>query len=289
MKALIPYIHSKHADIELLFALRCLDRHVKDVDGVVIVGDRPDFLNDSVQVLDFKQEGVKDYAIAKKVEYAFNESDSSKFFFMNDDHFFTKDCESESYPYYHRGDLYKDNEREGYNRYQNMTKFYLNSIGYDSTDFDVHCPIVYEREKFLELSEHWQKEKSFLVKSMYCNIHGIKGKEYKDCKLRQLKGERDFEKAFRNECFSIYDYALKGGAIKWLASNYPNRSRYENDCDFRFVTEKPYREKRTGFFMDKWAESIVGNERAMELLSTGLEYVRLDGYVNDTDLKNLKS
>lgn len=274
MDVVIPFIHSDNADVELLFALRSLEQHFA-VSDVYLIGDKSDFVNDTVRIAGFNQEGTKDYSIAKKVEFAcgiYRLSDD--FLFMNDDHFFTKDI-GFYFPYYHRGDL-ENKVKNDYNRYQNETKAMLKGLGKESKDFDVHCPIVYNKDKFLKLKDIWRKDKSYLVKSVYCNWHGIEGKIYKDCKLNRLKHQHDFERAFENECFSVHDFGLYNGVIKTLAESFKKPSRWEKEIGFELEVQKDFKDKETGDRRHKKETFLVDNDRAMELLQT--EYVKLVGY-----------
>ena len=273
MDAVIPFIHSDNADIELLFALRTLSSHAKHIDRVFIIGDQPDFTNEKVVVYPFEQKGTKDYCIAKKTEFACTlDQVSENFLFMNDDHFFTKDI-SEDYPYYYRNETIKGRKNNIYKSYIDQTMLYLESLGKQTRDFDVHCPIIYNKKKFLELTEHWNSKKNYLVKSMYGNCNHIEGVEYHDCKIRKFG-----EMAFKNECFSIYDIALYNGTLKWLGENYTQPSRYEKETKFGFKVIKGFKDSVEQVKRDRNTTFFVDNNRAMDFFSKGQEHVRFIGF-----------
>lgn len=276
MDALIPYIHSKHRGIELLFSLRSVSKFAPHINRVFIIGDKPEFINKNVIHYDYKQgEGTKDYHIAKKVEFGCELSDlGANLLFMNDDHFFTREI-TYNYPYYYRPELKKDVEKVIYNKYQNETAYFLGAVGRETKDFDVHCPIIYNKRKFLQLSHIWSKSKSYLVKSIYGNYHRIKGEPYVDCKIRKWES-----RALDNECFSIYDSALYNGALQWLAANFPNPSKFEKKVKFEFKVIESFRDSKAKVYRDRNKNFTVDNKRAMELFINGSEYVYFVGFKN---------
>lgn len=268
MDLLYPLVNSPFGNTELLFSLRMIEKHAKGVGNVFIIGDKPDFVNDNVRHFYFNETGVKDYRIAKKIEFACGiEELSENFLFLNDDHFFTKDFEISEYPYYHKGDLGVEKPIVEYQKYLNSTKAMLFGLGKGTKHFDVHCPIIYNKTKFLELSHIWNEQKSYVVKSTYANYHGIEGELYKDCKLKSLRTESDFEKATKNVCFSIYDSAMQFGAMKWLAENYPNPSRWEKeDYKFKIKVLQGFNDSKEKVFRGTGKVFEADNERTMELL-----------------------
>ncbi len=222
-----PFLNS-----ELLYSLRTLERHALGIDRVVIVGEKPHFLDyDKVVYSPFPDTlNNKEYSIASKIYHACESGlVDGDFFFCNDDFFFTRDFLAPVFPYFQKGPLYGGFSATGYNEYLKHTRDYLVVNGKDFFHFDVHAPIVYNSEKFLELKETWEYSKKtigLVAKSAYCNMHGVKGPEYVDVKLKSF-GVDDYHKAIESVCFSIYDSAWKAGVFEYLKTNYPNKSKWE--------------------------------------------------------------
>lgn len=104
------------------------------------------------------------------------------------------------------------------------------SNGKNTKHFDVHCPIIYNAQKFIYLRNTWLHSREtigMVVKSTYANMYDINGTVYRDVKLKQLIDKKDFEAIDRNECFSIYDQAWKKGVEAFLMLNFPTKSQWE--------------------------------------------------------------
>lgn len=217
---------------ELRYSLRSLERYVKGVDRVVLVGEDPRFISDKVEYYYCKEfEGNKEYRIAKKIEWACKNVMSGDFLFMNDDFFFTKSIDPETYPYYHKGSLLSPAPNKQYMKALNDTGQYLERLGKTSFHFDVHCPIIYNSNAFLKLDPHIKASQmsqyGFVVKSLYSNILGIKGEFYEDVKLWSLNTPKDFERINKTSCFSCSDAGWQNGVRNYLKKEYPNKSKYE--------------------------------------------------------------
>jgi hypothetical protein len=217
---------------ELLYSLRTLQRFGKNIDRLVLVGEKPGFLDyTKVAHYPFVESGVKEYRIASKIMHACAiGAVKGNFLFCNDDFFFTRDFDCNSFPYYHQGLLYSGSNSTAYQDHLRLTRDYLISQGKKTFHFDCHCPIVYNSDFFLSLEDAWEYSKTtigLVVKSTYANMMGLTGTTYKDVKLKELISESDYERMQLNECFSIYDQAWKRGVEAYLMKNFPNKSKWE--------------------------------------------------------------
>jgi hypothetical protein len=252
--------------LELLFSLRGLEKFA-DVDRVFVIGDNPGFLNpETTKLFPFEETGTKDYRIAKKVEFACGTDISDDFLFCNDDHFFMKPIGE--IPYYQKGDLGVPQPRALYDSYLNQTKQLLQNHGKTTYLFDVHCPIIYNKDKFMELAPLWGKERNYVVKSVYCNWHGLDGPHYRDHKLKKLADSHDLSRITENEVFSVYDCAMVRGVIQFLCEKFPEPSRFEKKgLRFELKALKGFKDVLENVDRAKNEVFVVENDRAMDLLS----------------------
>ncbi|RZJ71089.1 hypothetical protein [Flavobacterium sp.] len=222
-----PFLNS-----ELLYSLRTLERHALGIDRVVVVGEKPNFIDYSKVVhAPFKDTlNNKEYSIASKIYHACEKGlVDGDFFFCNDDFFFTQDFLATVFPFFQKGALYAGFNPRGYDEYLKHTRDFLIAQKKEFFHFDVHTPIIYNSEKFIALKDAWEysrKTIGLVVKSTYCNMYGINGPEYKDVKLKSF-GIDDYHRAIESPCFSIYDSAWKAGVFEWLKNQYPNKSKWE--------------------------------------------------------------
>jgi len=217
---------------ELRYSLRSLYHFGQNVSKVIIVGEKPDFLDYSlITHIPFKEEGPKDYRIAKKIEHVCREGIvSGDFLFMNDDFFFLKPFDAANFPFFHKGPLLIGEPKTAYQHQLKITRDYLIEKNKPTNHFDVHTPIVYNSENFLKLSSIWEESKKthgFVVKSIYANWFNITGTTYHDIKLKQLVTATDHNRLRNAFMFSIYDAAWKTGVYAFLQKKFPNPSKYE--------------------------------------------------------------
>jgi len=217
---------------ELKYSLRSLERHLKNIDRVIVVGENPNFLSDKVEYHYIKEaKGNKEYRIASKIykacELGIVKGD---FLFMNDDFFFTKEVDVIKYPYYHKGCLSLGSPNKFYKASLMATYNYLKTKELKTLHFDVHTPIIYNAEKFLAIKEDIYKSMinpfGFVVKSLYSNIYGILGEEYEDVKLGKFT-ERIMERVKSTNVISCYDGGFKDWLHDYLKETYKQKSIYE--------------------------------------------------------------
>src|SRR5690606_4266018 len=109
--------------------------------------------------------------IYSKVKYACNiEEVSENFLFMNDDHFLLSDFSAHEFPYHYKGFLSDTmlKNQGNYRKTMNHTRKHLLSAGKEQLDFDTHCPIIYNKEKFIKTFENinWNVPYGYGIKSM---------------------------------------------------------------------------------------------------------------------------
>ena len=224
---------SKWGNNEIKYSLRSLEKYGKNIRDVYICGNKPYFVNNKIKWVEAYDIGYASANHWHKVRKFFRQTNVDKVLYMMDDIFFTKEFDAEKYPYYQRGDL--ENFPKGGSTYQQClanTKKVLEGLHKPIQNFEVHCPIIYERDKFLKLTDKFnslRKEyQHFIgVRSFYANYYDIEGIFTEDVKIgsKSMKSKDEIMK--RIDCFSISDDVIKMGIDKILEESYPNPSKYE--------------------------------------------------------------
>lgn len=234
---------SKFRDAELVFALRSIERHAIGYRRVVVVGERPGFLYKSrfcECVRHGDVEGNKEYRIAAKFAWAFeNISDLTPDIVMwNDDYVLMRKTDVRTVKPEHKGSLEEAAAVHSSARYGSalsLTAQTLEKAGLRSLHYDIHQPIIYNREKFLTLKDFWDISRDsfsgMVVKSIYAN-NALKdadpGKEVKDLKLNSFINPARLKRRVGNRwMFSYSDRALQRGLLAWLKREYPKPSKFE--------------------------------------------------------------
>ena len=225
---------SKWKNNELRYSLRSLEKYCKNVGQVYVIGENPGFLSDKVKYIKATDIGSPACNHWYKVKRFFVETGLDKGCYMMDDIFFIKDTDLENYPYYYNRELpdYKCSDPNVYHRTLRNTRNELLKRKLPTKSFEVHCPIIYEKDKFQSLEKDFlhfkSKYKPFVgVRTFYCAMNGINGKFCDDMKIRGNHINDWQERIKSNDCFSISDDVIKMGVGDWLEKEFPNPSKYE--------------------------------------------------------------
>ena len=224
---------SKWQNNELRYSLRSLEMFGKNIKDVYIVGNKPYFINDKIKWIETYDIGYPSVNHWYKVRKFFKTTNIDKAVYMMDDVFFTKEVDFDNYPLYQRGDLVDiPNDGDSYHKCLINTKNELKDMGKNTINFEVHCPIIYERNKFLNLTDIFntlrKKHKNFVgVRSLYANYYNMNGPFTKDVKIRGRHMDDMTDKMNKIDCFSIGDEVIEMGMDKILQEKYPNKSKFE--------------------------------------------------------------
>lgn len=139
---------------ELLYSLRSLEKHVFGWERVVIVGAKPAWPLNWLNVEIFPDIDPythnKDANIIRKMHFVCRLPNiSDPFFFVNDDHYFSQDCEAAAWPYYYHGEL-PGHRGSDYGRRLANTRNLLADRGLPVWHFDVHAPLLIHKQRFLK-------------------------------------------------------------------------------------------------------------------------------------------
>lgn len=227
----IPLGKSKTNFLDLKYALRALDKFTKH-GTVYIIGEKPNWITgvEHVYIQDSPDKRWKEQNIFRKAWCALNYT--GRCLFMNDDHFLLRPTDIENYPYYFKGTCYQSMLKNAshYRQTMNQTRKLLASEGYEDKNFDGHCPIIFERDRFMDMlvsGAPWATtEFGFGMKSLYCA--GMEGVYMEDKKLStQVTLEQARQACEGRSVISCTDAALCTGLGMYLAEILPHKSKYE--------------------------------------------------------------
>ncbi len=224
---------------EIRFSLRALEKNLKGIRKIWIIGEDPGFLKNVTIIShpdEFSQNNADGNIIRKVLRACQEPTLTENFLFINDDHMIMKPVVAAEIPPYRKMDLttcpdsyFQDNSWRG--RLW-RTKNILLKKGYTTYHYDCHVPIVINKNLFPEVVGRfdYQKDTGYTMKSLYGNVVHGSGV--------QLKGEKvvifrpyimgDILKITKNRFFVAYnDEGLKIPMKEWLFKLFPEPSKYE--------------------------------------------------------------
>lgn len=217
---------SRMADIELRFSLRSVEKYLTGFGKIIIVGERPDWLQNIVHLFMADDSRLSpDHNIMRKVGMACSSLDVSEdFLFFNDDHYLLAPFHVEQFPAFYQGDLEtycRNRGNDGYGKRAKSTLDYLKSHNLPVKYFDVHAPIVYNKELFLKHVHEapgWGGE-GYIIKSLYANSLKIEGTPFRDQKINAPP-------APGVKIFSTFPH-IKASVTRFLQEIFPEMSKFE--------------------------------------------------------------
>lgn len=214
---------SKLNNYELKMSLRSIEKYLSNYTDVIIVGEKPDWIQNVIHIALDDLPNEKDFNIMRKTERALQEVD--KLLFFNDDHYLLSGFDAQTFPNFYCDTIdnyVKRRGLDGYGRRANNTLKHLKAKDLPTKFFDIHTPIIYERGPFFEnvVSSPWKQYKEgFVIKSLYANALKIEGIQEKD--VKSLHPPRFPQKMFSSNAH------MRASVQRFLIENFPNKSKYE--------------------------------------------------------------
>lgn len=210
---------SKLKNFELKMSLRSIEKHLANVDQVIIVGEKPDWIQ-NVEYIQFPDTtNIPDQNIMLKTMEALKRVD--KVLHVHDDHYFLSDFDADNFPYFYEDTLQSYLQRRGldlYGRRARNSMHYLKSQDLPTKFFDIHTPIIYEKATFEKLFDLPWNHEGYVIKSLYANMLKIEGTEMKDVKHNHPPQG--------GKLFSSQSH-LRASVQRFLLEQFPKKSIYE--------------------------------------------------------------
>jgi hypothetical protein len=223
---------------EIRFSLRSVEKNLKGIRKIWIVGEKPEFIR-NINHIPFPDElanNADGNIIRKVLRVCQEETLTDNFLFINDDHLILKPVMAIDIPPYHKGDLRTFNkeffEANFWRGRLWRTMIILLAKGYPALHFDCHTPMVMNKARFPEVISNFDFEKQigYTMKSLYGNL------VYPDA--AQINGEKEvlfrpyilndiIEKVKDKTFMAFNDEGLKIPLKTWLYLNFPDQSKYE--------------------------------------------------------------
>lgn len=216
-------------NLELRYCLRSIEKHLKGVGQIFIIGECPDWVQNAIHLPaeDDPRNRFRDRNIADKMMIACKDERVSRdFIIVHDDHFLLEDIEAKEFPYVHHGMMIAEDNQYGKTKKNTMALF-----GKEIRDYDSHCPILFNKNKFATAysSIDWNKWYGYCLKTVYCIWNGIQAEYYPDLKIRWADTSDEIKGVIAGrKWFSIGDRCWGNGQmVEVLEELYPEKSIYE--------------------------------------------------------------
>lgn len=259
----IVYILKETDDnnVELLYSLRSLKniKHWK----VFIVWFKPDWIKNIIHIPADDPYKVKSLNALHKIKIACNNKRiSEEFVLMNDDFYILKPTEIK---YFNRWTIeshikYRDKKFQSMSKYcQNLEKTF--ALFPKWLDFSLHCPIIYNKQMFLDMCEKYDMNEWYLLRNLYCNHYWIEWEFMEDCKILEvdnfdINNYWDFLSTNDWQILKIYDKI-------WLV----DKSKYEDIWEWHslyciinnkiMLARAKYNISIDNVFYEKWLEYLI--------------------------------
>jgi hypothetical protein len=223
---------STQKNLELRYCLRSIEKHLRGVGEVFIIGYCPEWVQ-NVTHIPFDEDPrnrFRDRNIMNKMLAACeDERVSDNFIMVHDDHFLLTNYEVGAFPYYHCGHMVPGQGQYGDTK-RNTEQLLSPLAGIPILNYDAHCPILFNKEKFMKVTNvDWSKWYGYCLKTLYCVMNGMTGEYMDDLKIRMpLKADKINQAIVGRSWFSIGDRCwTEGGMKEVLQTLYPTPSKYE--------------------------------------------------------------
>lgn len=208
---------------EIYHSINLLKRFAK-FDRIFVIGEKPDIVPDVDYIyIPFKDTMGRTRNVFRKIcEVCENSDISENFLYMMDDVFILKPIDIEHYPLYHSGQIKDYQNMTSYLIEMTNTKQFLKQHNKPYLNFGVHCPIIYNKKKILEIDPmYWQYvnkyNRELNPRVLYGNWFEGDKQETKDCKLIRDYPMQELKELLKGkEWFSIGSRSYDGNIKKYL-------------------------------------------------------------------------
>lgn len=220
---------SKWRNNEIRFSLRSVEKYLPHA-RIFIVGECPKFLRNVVHIPAIDPYENKIANAIFKIRAACREIDlSERFILMNDDFFLLR-------PIKRIEPMILGTLSDALANHSTKAGYYFNAIrktqdlisaaGQKALDYEVHAPMILEKQKFLSLTDAVEWTEGFLFRSLYGNTFEIGGKKRKDTKVHRIDQLEDLA---QYDIISTADRVVLRPEFQHFIYNlFPTPCRYED-------------------------------------------------------------
>lgn len=220
-----PYHNNTNWD-ELRYSLRSLSQIKEESLQLCLVGEKPAWCKPDI-FIETKNVGItKEAAIMNKLLLACQHKDvSNEFLMVNDDHYLLKTIFISEIAFWTDGSLEQKITEKGYGAYGAALKntlFTLINLGLPTRHYDIHVPIKYQKDKFIDIMSFydWAKKPTFVIKSLYCNTLMVEPTNMSD-NVERGKGFNP------NAMWLSTAHDIVLPTKKWIQNRFPTKSPWE--------------------------------------------------------------
>lgn len=212
---------SIYQNAEIKTSIKLIRRYAK-FDRIFVIGENPNI--EGIEFIPFKDTMARTRNVFRKLcEVAENSDISEDFLYMMDDVFILKPIDIENYPMYHSGEIPDYQVVNNYLKEILNTKEFLKQHGKPTLHYGVHCPIIYNKKKILEIDPmYWEYvnkyNRELNPRILYGNWFENDNKQFtKDCKLIRNYPIEELKAILKDkEWFSIGSRSYDGNIKKYL-------------------------------------------------------------------------
>lgn len=222
---------------EIRYSLRSVENYFLNAGRVFIIGECPEWATNIIHIkVPDKDSNKLLNARAKYLVAAKDKRISDNFALMNDDFFFLKP--TKKIDNYSRGTLDQMMKlhptKNGY-YYRSLwdTRKRLDTMGIpNAIDFEIHAPMIFNKEKLLTTISMIETDKAFSIRSCYGNLMNLKPKLTTDFKAANILEFAIQMKRKGANFLSINDALVADENFRhWITNMYPKKSKYETNDD----------------------------------------------------------
>ena len=190
---------SRYGDKELRYAVKFLQKNVKGLRDLIVVGKKPPrnlvWRTGEIRTIETPGTGLPrgDADIIDKLLRACGDPDiTDPFLMFHDDHYVLAQFRADSFPAYHKPSWQCRSRNSEYRKRADCTYEVIKGLGVDRPEmFDLHAPVLIYKNDYLEsLNKVKWKSGKILCKSVYANLcRKLRRKSLPDCKTGQAGGE----------------------------------------------------------------------------------------------------
>lgn len=217
---------------ELRYSLRAVAENVKDLRNVWVIGEKPDWLTNVryLPVKDCFDRPTKN--TFHKLQSVCHEPDlSENFLWLNDDFFILKPTIVADFPYFYKGVLPSGIRKSRLLAIESPvnTVNYLQFHNLTMLDYRVHCPIIFNKQRILDLPVAENEFGVVNTRAVYGNYYKVGGILTKE-NFMPVHGNVSELTAWsekRDWCSILSLTAKQWGFRKFMQERFPNPSRFE--------------------------------------------------------------